>query len=249
MGGKLHISRKNMMVVITVLVILLAVIIPVYAWYTATKRVSLTDSLEVDMPPTIYIKDDTLQEITTFNLDGMTIGEDYNKVFCVSPAVVDTVNSFFLGVIYSENLGIDINIYPVSGVTDTEPTEGTLHESSVIGNAYYYFEYRKEKDENSGNIADIYDFKKTYGDWVTETEPDSKLLNNGIFKSYIGNRFSASKSTDSSSLIEKLNDTGRYRFFVLSVTWPENIDYNVDANAKEADIVYIVAKGTMNQNQ
>lgn len=249
MDGKLHISSKNMRVVITVLAIFLVIIIPVYAWYTSTKRYSLTGSLEVDMPPTIYIKDDNLEEITTFNLDGMTIGEEYNKVFCVSPAVIGSVSEFFLGVIYTENLGMDINIYPVYSVTDSKPAEEIKNESSVIDGKPYYFEYRTEKDGSSGNIADKYTFEQTYGDWKNTIKPDSKLLNNGIFKAYNNNLFTESTSTDSPNLIEKLNDTSSYRFFILSVTWPENIDYNVEANAKEADIVYIVAKGTMKLDQ
>ncbi|MGN0493923.1 MAG: hypothetical protein ACI4F7_09775 [Acutalibacteraceae bacterium] len=214
-----------------------------------TNRLSLTDSLEVDMPPTIYIKDDNLQEITTFNLDGMTIGEEYNKVFCVSPAVIGSVNEFFLGVIYSENLGMKVNLYPVYSVTATEPTGGGLYESSVIGGASYYFEYRKEKQEGSGNIADNYTFKETYGNWTnatrpTEGQPYYGNLNYGVYRAYENNLFSASTSTDASNLIDKLNDTGRYRFFILNVTWNDSINYH-EANAKEADIVYIVAKGTM----
>lgn len=230
MDGKLHISSKNMRIVITVLAIFLVIIIPVYAWYTSTKRYSLTDGLEVDMPPTIYIKDDNLAEITTFNLDGMTIGEEYNKVFCVSPAVVGSVNSFFLGVIYSENLGMDINIYPVDSVTDTEPTEGVLYQSSVIKGNPYYFAYK-----NTSSVD------PTYGNWTNDNKPIGNL-NYGVYKAYNNNLFTKSTSTDSPNLIEKLNDTGRYRFFVLSVTWNGSI--NLEANAKEADIVYIVAKGT-----
>lgn len=245
MDKKLHISIKNMRIVINVLAIFLVIIIPVYAWYTSTKHFSLTKSLEVDMPPTIYIKDDNLAEITTFNLDGMTIGEEYNKVFCVSPAVVGSVNSFFLGVIYSENLGMDINIYPVDSVTDTKPTEGTLYQSSVIQGNPYYFNYANTNSDN---------YKKTYGNWTDTEKPTENTddyhignLNYGIYKAYNNNLFTESTSKDSSNLIEKLNDTGRYRFFVLSVTW--NGSTNLEANAKEADIVYIVAKGTMNLNQ
>lgn len=132
MRGKLHISSKIAGLVLTLTLILMAVV-PLYAWYAMTNRLSLTEKMEVDMPPTIYIKDDNLQEITSFNLDGLTIGEEYNEVFCVSPAIVGSVNSFFLGVIYSENLGMNINLYPVYSVADTEPSADTLYE---IGRAH-----------------------------------------------------------------------------------------------------------------
>ena len=246
MDGKSHMSSKKMRIVITVLAIFLVIIIPVYAWYTSTKRFSLTADLEIDMPPTIYIKDDNLEEITTFNLDGMTIGKEYNKVFCVSPAVVGSVNSFFLGVIYSENLGMDINIYPVTSVTYTEPTEGTLFEKNVIGDSTYYFNYDNTTPENPEN------YKKTYGNWTNETRPTEGQpyygnLNYGVYKAYKNNLFSDPISTGTSNFIDELNDTRRYRFFILNVKWNENI--NLEANAKEADIVYIVAKGTMKLNQ
>lgn len=242
MGGRLHRPSKHIRIAVAVSAILLAVLVPVCAWYTMTKRLSLTESMEVDMPPTIYIKDDKLQEITSFNLDGMTIGEEYNKVFCVSPAVIGSVNSFFLGVIYSENLGMDINIYPVYAVTDTEPTGDTLYENCDIGNAAYYFQYRKVKQDASDNIADRYEFNETYGNWENKLKPIGKL-NYGVYKAYNGNEFSEPEATAPSEFIDKLNDTGRYRFFILNITWNEN--YQGEASAKEADIVYIVAKGTM----
>lgn len=244
MGGKFRNSSKKFKIAITVSAILLAVIIPTFAWYTATKRLSLVESMEVDMPPTIYIKDDNLQEILTFNLDGMTIGSEYNKVFCVSPAVMGSVNSFFLGVIYSENLSMNINIYPVYSVTDTEPAEGALYEKREIENSPYYFSFKKENPVN---------FKETYGNWNDETRPteESKYygnLNYGIYKAYDGNEFTVSDSTDSSPLIDRLQDTGRFRFFILNVTWNES-EISREANVKEADIVYIVAKGTMKFNK
>lgn len=248
MGGFLHISSKNTKIIITVCAILLAVFVPVYAWYAMINRLTATDDLQVDMPPTIYIKDDGLQEITSFNLDGLTIGEEYNEVFCVSPAVIGSVNSFFLGVIYTENLGMNINLYPVYSVTDTQPALGTLYEKRDIANQSYYFEYRQEKIEDSGNIADIYEYDETFGNWENHTKPGPGNLNNGVYRAYKYNEF-ATSSPETADLIDELNDTCRYRFFILSVTWRDDIDYKGEANAKEADIVYIVAKGTMKKTQ
>ncbi|MDD6094973.1 MAG: hypothetical protein PUC29_04435 [Clostridia bacterium] len=253
MRGKLHISSKIAGLVLTLTLILMAVV-PLYAWYAMTNRLSLTEKMEVDMPPTIYIKDDNLQEITSFNLDGLTIGEEYNEVFCVSPAIVGSVNSFFLGVIYSENLGMNINLYPVYSVADTEPSADTLYESRVINSTPYYFQFRKEKQDGSDNIADTYTYKETYGNWNDDQRPavDSPYygnLNYGVFKSYDNNLFSAVQPPNTPDLIDELNDTSRSRFFILNVTWRDDIDYQGEANVKEADIVYIVAKGTMKLTQ
>ena len=49
-----------------------------------------------------------------------------------------------------------------------------------------------------------------------------------------------SKKSITLEQLKEMNNTNRYRFFILSITWPQSVT-GVD-NAKEADIVYIVTK-------
>ena len=66
------------------------------------------------------------------------------------------------------------------------------------------------------------------------------MLNRGVYKKYTGFKFSE-RLPDATDLYEKLNDTESYRFFVLTVTWKDEIsEAELD---KETDIVYIVSKG------
>lgn len=230
--------------------ILLCVSLTVGAWYSFTGRLSRTDEFEINMPPIIYIKDDNLQEMTSFNLDGLRVGEEYRTVFCVSPAVPDSVNNFFLGLIYTENLGMEISLYPVHSVTDTAPQgNGALYLEREItpegGSATScYFNYRTAA---AGDDTDGYDCKTTYGNWTNETRPaPGGTLNGGIYKAYRNIKFSEN-AAEGTGLLDKLNDRRQYRFFVLHITWPEDYDTRTE-NVKEADIVYIVSKGTRKSN-
>lgn len=239
MGENLHVSRKITKIAIVVCVIMLVAIIPVYAWYVSMNKLTRTEDMQVDMPPIIYIRDDNLEEVTSFHLDGLKIGEEYNEVFCVSPALIGSVKNFFLGVIYTENLGMEINIYPVDAVTDTIPTgDGVLYEEREVTlsggmGGTCYFQYGKTWPDNSDNSI-------TYGGWTETEKPADANLNYGVYKSYNGMKFTEVQSVPD-TVIEKLNDTSRYRFFILNITWP--LSDTGEDNAKEADIVYIVTKG------
>lgn len=223
----------------------LAVTAPTFAWFSQKFRFSKTEKLEIDMPPIIYLKDDNLQEMTSFHLDGLKIGVEYNAVFCVSPAIYNSVNSFSLGLIFTQNMGMDINIYPIFSVTEENAVAGAENEKVDITRGETttacYFNYYKQNDrEFADEVFNGYTYKKTYGGWTSEKEPEPGNLNGGVFKSYDGLKFSE-KTESSSTLIGELNDTSRYRFFVLNITWPDGAGIE---NAKEADIVYIVSKGT-----
>ena len=242
-GKVFKISRSAICAAILFVLTVLAV----SAWYvTVTYRLTRTDELDIDMPPIIYIKDDNLQEITSFHLDGLKIGEPYNTVFCVSPAVPGSVNDFFLGVIYTENLGMNISLYPVSSVTEGEiedmlSVRREISSDEGAGNNTFFFNYKTSQNGISEDDIDAYTFKETYGDWENEIKPGPGNLNNGIYKAYRNLHFSET-ATGSGTLIDKLNDKRQYRFFILSITWNEN---NGVENAKETDIVYIVSKGSL----
>ena len=88
MRKRFKMLTKMVLPMLSVVCLLLATTTAVFAWFVMPEQLSRTDELEIDIPPVIYIKNDNLQEITTFKLDGLRIGEPYNAVFCVSPALI-----------------------------------------------------------------------------------------------------------------------------------------------------------------
>lgn len=209
------------------------------AWF-AFNRVGRTDDMEVDIPPVIYIKDDNLSEMVSFNLDGLQINKPYSSVFCVAPAFKNAVENFELGVIYTENIGMIIDIYPVSVVSESaESAEFVYKDFKRDGQVFpCYFNYSTTNEKWKPS-------KVTYGGWSNEdsTNPEGNL-NRGIYKiyrEYKELKFSEEES-GSSNIYGELNDTSKYRFFTLCVTWKTQI---TEAELeKEADVVYIVSKGT-----
>lgn len=223
-----------------------------YAWFVGFKR-SRTEGMEVDIPPIIYINDSNLAQMTTFDLEGLQVNRGYTEVFCVAPAYADAVDHFDLGVIYTENIGMQIDIYPVSSIGEAAG-DGSLSVLRTLNDgSECYFNYKKELTPIEGiERAEELSYRQSYGGWAREDgESGGSLdesyladhLNRGVYKKYTGFRFAHSaQMRPSNSLIDKMNDLSAYRFFVLCVTWRDNIS---EAELEgEADIVYIVAKGT-----
>lgn len=240
---------KPLVFTVVSIVLLLAIVGQTFAWFMAAIKYSRTEKLELTLPPTIYLKDDHLVNMTTFHLDGLKVGVEYNAVFCVAPAIHGSVDTFFLGLIYTQNIGMEINIYPVFSVTEGAAVEGAEFKQVAVtkDETTYdcYYNYYKANDTVFENeVFNGYKYKKTYGDWTTTTKPEGGSLNDGIYKSYDGLKFSKGENI-SSDLLDELNDTSSYRFFVLNITWAE--DSGID-NVKEADVVYIVAQESNKKN-
>lgn len=198
------------------------------AWFALANR-SRSGDLEIEMPPIIYIKDDNLREMTSFDLDGLQINKTYNALFCVAPAYEGAVKDFDLGVIYTENIGMVINLYPVQKITAT-PT-GNEHEVRTLDGKACYFNY----DSANSPTPDVTYSKKRKQD----EDYDKTHLNRGVYKTY-SDEFK-DYTAEETDIYAKLNDTEAYRFYVLQVTWKENIS---EAELeKETDVVYIVTQG------
>lgn len=224
-AGKRKISQKMLLILVMAGVLMISAV----AWFALANR-SRSRDLEIEMPPIIYIKDDNLREMTSFDLDGLQINKTYNALFCVAPAYEGAVKDFDLGVIYTENIGMVIKLYPVQNIT--AKATGNEYEVRTLEGKACYFNY------NSANspTPDV-----TYSkDRKQEENYDKTHLNRGVYKIYKG-AFEEYTATDTDNILTKLNNTKAYRFYVLQVTWKENIS---EAELeKEADVVYIVTQG------
>lgn len=224
------------------LVLLLVCSSAVYAWFL-TGKMTRTEELEVDIPPIIYIRDDNLREMTSFRLDGLQLRQEYTAVFCVAPAYRNAVENFELGVVYTENMGMVIDLFPVTAIGKEAGSGKTVFRTLTEGGTDYpcYFDYAEALSPVVSGEAGALSSKTTYGDWVNETPLPEGNLNAGIYKLYSGFRFTESDSASPADVYEKLTDTSSYRFFVLRVTWKE--DFSGADPDKEADVVYIVSTG------
>lgn len=224
-AGKRKISQKMLLILVMAGVLMISAV----AWFALANR-SRSRDLEIEMPPIIYIKDDNLREMTSFDLDGLQINKTYNALFCVAPAYEGAVKDFDLGVIYTENIGMVIKLYPVQNIT--AKATGNEYEVRTLEGKACYFNY------NSANspTPDV-----TYSkDRKQEENYDKTHLNRGVYKIYKG-AFEEYTATDTDNILTKLNNTKAYRFYVLQVTWKENIS---EAELeKETDVVYIVTQG------
>lgn len=224
-AGKRKISQKMLLILVMAGVLMISAV----AWFALANR-SRSRDLEIEMPPIIYIKDDNLREMTSFDLDGLQINKTYNALFCVAPAYEGTVRDFDLGVIYTENIGMVIKLYPVQNITDK--ATGNEYEVRTLDGKACYFNY----DSAKSPTPDVTYSKKRKQD----EDYDKTHLNRGVYKIYKG-AFDEYKATDTDDILTKLNNTEAYRFYVLQVTWKENIS---EAELeKETDVVYIVTQG------
>ena len=223
-AGKRKISQKMLLILVMAGVLMISAV----AWFALANR-SRSRDLEIEMPPIIYIKDDNLREMTSFDLDGLQINKTYNALFCVAPAYEGAVKDFDLGVIYTENIGMVINLYPVQNITDKPESEE--YEKRTLEGQDCYFNY----DSAKSPTPDVtYTKKRSRDETYQETH-----LNRGVYKTY-SDEFK-DYTAEGRDIYAKLNDTEAYRFYVLQVTWKENIS---EAELeKETDVVYIVTQG------
>ena len=224
-AGKRKISQKILLILVMAGVLMISAV----AWFALANR-SRSGDLEIEMPPIIYIKDDNLREMTSFDLDGLQINKTYNALFCVAPAYEGAVKDFDLGVIYTENIGMIIDLYPVQSITE-KPTS-TEYEKRTLDGQDCYFNYTTSDASWKATV-------KYTKDRVDDETQDQTHLNRGVYKIYKG-AFDEYKATGT-DILTKLNNTEAYRFYVLQVTWKENIS---EAELeKETDVVYIVTQG------
>lgn len=224
-AGKRKISQKMLLILVMAGVLMISAV----AWFALANR-SRSGDLEIEMPPIIYIKDDNLREMTSFDLDGLQINKTYNALFCVAPAYEGAVKDFDLGVIYTENIGMVINLYPVQNITST--ATGSEYEVRTLDGKACYFNYTTSDASWKATV-------KYTKDRVDNETQDQTHLNRGVYKIY-SDEFK-DYTAEGTDIYAKLNDTEAYRFYVLQVTWKENIS---EAELeKETDVVYIVTQG------
>ena len=223
-AGKRKISQKMLLILVMAGVLMISAV----AWFALANR-SRSGDLEIEMPPIIYIKDDNLREMISFDLDGLQINKTYNALFCVAPAYEGAVKDFDLGVIYTENIGMVIKLYPVQKITDKPESEE--YEKRTLEGQDCYFNY----DSAKSPTPDVtYTKERSKDETYQETH-----LNRGVYKTY-SDEFK-DYTAEGRDIYAQLNDTEAYRFYVLQVTWKENIS---EAELeKETDVVYIVTQG------
>lgn len=230
MTGKRLTARPKRLVYRSVLLVVLvcALTLSAVAWFVMNKM-SRTKDLEVVMPPIIYIRDDKREVMTSFDLDGLQINENYYALFCVAPAYKGVVEDFQVGVLYTENIGMIIDLFPVDNITGTQ-VDGKKYEERLLQDTPCFFNYTE-----TGTAQSV-----TYSNSESPNENELKEnLNRGVHKMYDG-QFVKQKDTYP-GVLEDLNDTEAYRFYVLRVTWKKDI--SAAELEKEADVVYIVTKG------
>lgn len=224
-AGKRKISQKMLLILVMAGVLMISTV----AWFALANR-SRSEDLEIEMPPIIYIKDDNLREMTSFDLDGLQINKTYNALFCVAPAYEGAVKDFDLGVIYTENIGMVINLYPVQNITDKP--KSSEYEKRTLEGQDCYFNYTTSDASWKATV-------KYTKNRVDDETQDQTHLNRGVYKTY-RDEFK-DYTAEETDIYAKLNDTEAYRFYVLQVTWKENIS---EAELeKETDVVYIVTQG------
>lgn len=224
-AGKRKISQKMLLILVMTGVLMISAV----AWFALANR-SRSGDLEIEMPPIIYIKDDNLREMTSFDLDGLQINKTYNALFCVAPAYKGAVKDYDLGVIHTENIGMIINLYPVQNITDKP--ESAEYEKRTLEGQDCYFNYTTSDASWNATV-------KYTKDRVDNETQDQTHLNRGVYKTY--NDEFKDYTAEGTNIYTKLNDTEAYRFYVLQVTWKENIS---EAELeKETDVVYIVTQG------
>ena len=230
-------KKKKIYLIISFALAVAIVISASLAWFVSNiNRLADTNSLPVAEPPLLYILDSDSSDIVQINLQDLRIGEEKEIVFCISSLYPANPNnsgykgSFYLELAYTNNLKADFSLRNAE-LLDAKPDDMTnVIDTYSQKGVHLYFErgdLLSSTDESEKGNSESYEIANY---------SEVQAMNQATYKN-----FQTSSVETSPNFALRFNETHlSVRYFVLDITW-KNGTNGVDA--KETDLVYIMARG------
>lgn len=230
MEMKTNSNKKVMLILSAVLIVVLSIALPIYAWFSNQK--GLVTMTKVQSPVALNIGAGNKENCAYIDMSGINVEDEENTsksvnfVFCVYST--ENINNYKIQLAHTTNIPFTYKIYKAEE-SDTEPTGNydVIYYDNTDTNTHYYTKVGKQIDGDYLNkietsmIANDTQHQITYGDYKDiyvqqNAEPLYWQNNSPISTSYTGTEF--------------------VDYYILEVSWDENIQ-----NDKETDMVYITA--------
>lgn len=206
-----------------------------FAWYSQYNKHVDTNKLQIMTPYTLYLLNSGATDALELNVGGIHPGETKQFVVCVSShdAMQEQLSKdgsfpYSLELVYTENIGLDYSLYPLTVTTADDDDKFTSYytvvENGEVQQKAAYFTIgekltRSPIDYTSEYVAQMYS---------QHIDKLAEIVNKGQYDVYTGDDFKLSLK----------DETLRYNYYLVEIGW----DMNQDAVSKETDLVYLVAK-------
>lgn len=212
-----------------------------FAWYVRKdKKQAQTAEAEIMAPYNLYLMNPNAKDSLRFAVGNLHPGEVKHTVICVSNRIPEDYTgedniselvkesefNYELQLVYTENLAVDYNLYPLQ--RHEMPEDGTaLPDDAILleGDDPVYKTYYWQKAASSVTGQDHTEkmTKEVFGE-----EDTADVVNLGKYIFY---------GDDDMKLAYK-NNTYEYDYYLIEVKWKDISDF--DAYKKETDMVYVV---------
>lgn len=241
---------RRKVLVSAVLTLVLLALLGSLAWYIISSRRDIySKNQEVMVPYFLYLKNATDENSLNFSVGNLHPGQTISQVICVTNQIpADEVGSnsydisraskfsYELELAYTENLPVEYKVYELQLDTDED------YDGDVVV-SYEENEQTKQKyfSKVSGTPMAYSDTTSTNQKEVFGNADLSNVINKGIYHSYKkGGTTGQDDLTLTTSLDTNNNVVYDKDFYLIEISWKENIDFS--KYTKETDLVEVIVK-------
>lgn len=229
-------NKKVMLILSAVLIVVLAISLPIYAWFS--NRKGLVTMTKVQSPIALNIGAGNKESCAYIDMSGIDVEDKENTtksknfVFCVYSTV--TQDNYNIQLAHTTNIPFTYKIYKASeSATLLESYDVIYYDHTEEKNTHYYTT-NKNTDEIQGHYLNKSDTSMIANDTqhqITYGEYDKNYVQDNAEPLYWQNNDSIEPSG-------KDSNTGFVDYYILEVSWEGQ---NTMRNNKETDMVYITA--------
>ena len=264
---KLHIDKDlRIMVYVWGLVVgMMLLVSSSYAWYTLNTREAETVTPNVMKPYNLELQDATGSVSKQLSIGGLQQGEIKQIVFSVTNKENPQINKnktafdYALELIYTNNLALQYEIYPLISVQNPDEnslatqetvtvTEGEGENATTVEQVVTSY---WEKDATALDGEDVSGIRWSQAgltnvvddENTNENEadaPTADIINRGTYISYEKKTDNLGAVLNGNMKLDAGEDAYATQYYVLEIQW--SIDEGFEKYDKETDMIYVVAK-------
>lgn len=220
-------NKKVMFILSALIIILLAVSLPIYAWFSNQK--GLVTMTKVQSPVALNIGAGNKENCAYIDMSGIDVEGTYkskNFVFCVYSDV--TRDNYNIQLAHTTNIPFTYKIYKANE-SETQPSDnsGVIYYDNTDTDTHYYTKVQEVAgdylNQNESSTANDSKHDITYGEYES---------------SYVQQNAEPLYWQNSDPIQPSGTGTGFVDYYILEVNWE---DQSTIKNNKETDMVYITA--------
>lgn len=238
--------KKKIIIICTILIVLFVVIASSMAWYRyENKDSAVRENIEVMTPYFLYLLNADGKTSLQFAVGNLHPSETKQIIICVSNKKPENLSEeaidiakesdfdYDLGILYTENLAVNYNIYELDAQSYTNPA--TIPQDAIVMKDVenVYWMKRKNVANQIKPLAYTEDVSEArHLEAFGKLNEVSDIVNSGKYLLY-------NKDTNDLNLhLTYSNNQYDYDYYLVEIVWDKDIEF--DVYKKETDLLYVL---------